>query len=79
MVGREGLEPPEPVKATDLQSVPLPITVYLPSLGLASSNLPQLGDAFNQVWPTYPKSGDTTSISHPFLWVMMRTYPVSHD
>ena len=29
-VGREGLEPPEPVKATDLQSVPLPITVYLP-------------------------------------------------
>lgn len=30
IVGREGLEPPEPVKATDLQSVPLPITVYLP-------------------------------------------------
>lgn len=30
IVGREGLEPPEPVKATDLQSIPLPITVYLP-------------------------------------------------
>lgn len=29
-VGREGLEPPEPVNANDLQSFPLPITVYLP-------------------------------------------------
>ena len=28
-MGRDGVEPPEP-KATDLQSVPLPLTVYLP-------------------------------------------------
>ena len=29
MVGRDGVEPPEP-EATDLQSAPLPLTVYLP-------------------------------------------------
>ena len=30
-MGRDGVEPPEP-KAADLQSAPLPLTVYLPIL-----------------------------------------------
>ena len=30
MVGREGLEPSRPLRATELQSATLPITCYLP-------------------------------------------------
>ena len=34
MVGRDGVEPPES-KTTDLQSAPLPLTVYLPTYHIA--------------------------------------------
>ena len=40
MVGRDGVEPPE-VLPVDLQSTPLPLTVYLPLIGGATVNRTQ--------------------------------------